>query len=212
MKHFNYILVIVTLVILVAMGLMFIAGTIYSYQLSISQPNWTQTPLYDDYLAVMNTGMIPFVVTLVITLGLCIPKRLFQGATLLAVMAGLVFAGGVTAVATSEPKAGLVFLMAAAIVIQTLVVAMTVAGSRAISYEHQGFFIQVGSALLHLGIVIFLLDFMALPGSPYHIDIFWFATALIGVGMLFSFYAHEIASLIKRESPTAELDAAKEPV
>ena len=212
MKHFNFILILVTLVILVAMGLIFIAGTVYSYQLSISQPNWTQTPLYGGYLAVMNTGMIPFVVALVITLGLCIPKRLFQGGTLLAVMTGLVFAAGVTAVATSKPQSGLIFLMAAAIVIQIVVLAMTLAGSRAIGYEHQGFFIQVGSATLHLGIVVFLLDFMALSGSPYHIDIFWFATAFIGVGMLFSFYAQEFAGVAKRGGSAKELDAAKEPV
>lgn len=212
MKHFNYILMIVTLVILVAMGLIFIAGTVYSYQLSVSDPNWTQTPVYTGYLDVMNTGMIPFVVALIITLGLCIPKRLFQGGTLLAVMAGLVFAASVAALASSEAKVGLVFLMAAAIIIQFVVLALTIVGRRAIGYERRGFFIQVGSALLHLGIVVFLLDFMALPDSPYHIDIFWFATTLIGGGMLFSFYAQELAAILKRDGTPKELDADEEPV
>ena len=43
-------------------------------------------------------------------------------------------------------------------------------------------------ALLHLGIVLFTFDLVALQGSPWHIPLFWVATGLLTAGCILTFY------------------------
>lgn len=193
-KNLNFILILATIVVLSAIGILFIFGSGYSWVQSIKIGEWRQTPLYQDYVTNMNLAVLPLSVILVVVMGLCIPKRLFSGKALLQAM-GALLAATVAAAALFGPKPGMGFLLTAAVLTQTVVIGMTLAGDRRLSYEIEGFFVQIGSALLHLGFIVFLFDFIILSDSPAHLDVFWFATTLIGVGMVLSFYSAELARL-----------------
>lgn len=193
-KNLNFILILTTIAVLSAIGVIFIFGSGFSWVQSIRISDWRDGPLYQDYVSGMNLAVLPLSVILVAVMGLCIPKRLFSGKALLQAM-GFLLAATLAAAVLFGPELGLGFLLAVAILIQVVVIGMTLAGSRRLSYEAQGFFIQIGSALLHLGFIIFLFDFIILGSSPAHLDVFWFSTALIGIGMVFCFYSAELARL-----------------
>jgi len=193
-KNLNFILILTTIVVLSAIGIIFIFGSGYSWVQSIKVSGWRDTPLYQAYVSDMNLAVLPLSVILVAVMGLCIPKRLFSGKALLQAM-GFLLAATLAAAALFGPKLGMGFLLVAATLIQMVVIGMTLAGNRRLSFETQGFFVQIGSAVLHLGLITFLFDFILLGESPAHLDVFWFSTALIGVGMVLCFYSAELARL-----------------
>lgn len=197
-KHLNFILILITISILGLIGVIFIGGTVYSWQQTLNLANWRQTVIYQNYVSTMNLILIPFVLLLVITLVVCIPKRLFNGLTLLQV-AGLILFLSLAAVILLGAKWGASFMLLVTMVIQVAVIILTIAGSKRLTFERPGFFSQIGSALLHLGLVLFLFDFMALNGSAWHLTIFWLVVPLVGVGMLFSFYHKELARIFRSQ-------------
>ncbi len=206
MKHFNFILVLITVVILAAMGVIFLIATGYG---SVQASNWTDSALYQAYLDKMNIAVIPFVVSLIVVLGLCIPKRLFSGAELLK-LNGFILLITLVAVVLVGAKEGLSILMIIAALIQLVVIGLTAAGSRRLSFEKTGFFLQIGSALLHLGFILFLLDFMLISESGYNPLIFWSSLAFVSIGMILSFYSQELAKLAKRKKPESSVKAPAE--
>jgi hypothetical protein len=191
-KDYDYHLIILTTLILFAIGLVCVYGIAYYNYLSVN-PDWTKTILYDQYLNEMNSFLYPLLVILLLSLGLCIPKRLFErdmlikfsiiimGATVL-----LTFSLGV--------EAGLIFVLAAMIVVQSIVLVLTIKRSRTIRIEKQGYIDRLGSSLLHLGLIILILNFVS--QSSLHIAIFWTGTLLITIGNIFSFYPEKITSLL----------------
>ena len=200
MKQFNFILILITVALLGIIGIIFIIGTVYS---SVQAPNWTETFLYQDYLNDMNLGVVPFVIALLVVLGLCIPKRLFGGKDLLIINGALV-AVTLILVLTLGTRFGLGFLLAVGGLIQSVVITLTLFGSKRVSFEKTGFFLQMGSAILHLGLIAFLFDFMVLADSPNHLTVFWISTAFITVGMIFSFYSREISKFFHRRPPPVQ--------
>jgi len=195
MKNLNFFLILATIIILTVIGISFLIGTVYS---STQASNWTETPLYQNYLDKMNVAVLPFAAALIIVLGICIPKRLFKGADLLKINGALL---GITLFFTIifDAKTGIGFLFIAAALIQLVVIALTFVGSKRLSFERAGFFLQIGSAFLHLGLVVFFFDFLLLTDSPDHLTVFWVSTLLIGIGMLFSFYSQELNKLLRRD-------------
>lgn len=200
MKHLNFILILMTVTVLAIIGVIFIIATAYS---SAQPPEWTGTSLYQAYLDRMNVAVIPFVIALLVVLGVCIPKRLFTGAALLKINGVILLVTGAASVAFSA-KTGLGLLLSIAASFQLVVIGLTAGGSKKIHFERPGFFLQIGSACLHLGLVIFLFDFLILLESPSHLVIFWVATALIGVGMILSFYSQEFSKAIGKKSVSIE--------
>ena len=195
MKHFNFILVLITVVILAALGIIFLIATGYG---AAQVPSWTDSALYQAYLDKMNIAVIPFVISLIVALGLCIPKRLFSGAELLK-LNGFILLVTLAAVVLVGAKEGLSILLIIASLIQLVVIALTAAGSRRLSFEKTGFFLQIGSALLHLGFILFLLDFMLISESGYNPLIFWSSLAFVSIGMILSFYSQEFAKFRRRK-------------
>jgi len=205
LKNLNFYLIILTLVVLAAIGIIFIAGSIYSWQQTLNIANWRQTVSYQNYVKGMNFILLPFVLLLVVTLVVCIPKRLFAGLTLLQV-AGLILILSLLAVVILGPVWGAGFMLLVTMAIQLLVVVLTVVGSRRLTFERTGFFSQIGSALLHLGLVLFIFDFIVFNGSPWHITVFWVVVPLVGLGMLFSFYDKELARIFRQKVVADEKD------
>lgn len=200
MKHLNFILILMTVTVLAIIGVIFIGGTAYS---SAQPPDWTGTPLYQAYLDRMNVAVVPFVIALLVVLGVCIPKRLFSGTALLKANGIILFATALVS-AVFSAKIGLGLLLSIAAAFQLVVIALTATGSKKIHFERPGFFLQIGSACLHLGLVIFLFDFLMLLESPSHLVIFWVATAFIGVGMVLSFYSQDFSKIAGKKPVPVE--------
>ncbi len=197
MKNLNFILILVTIFVLSAIGLTFIFGSFYSWVQSTNLENWRQTFMYQEYVENMNLAVVPLSVALVILLGLCVPKRIFSGQALLISMGALLLTSAL-AMKVFGLMIGIGFLLVAASLTQLVVIGMTIAGSKRLSFEVQGFFLQIGSAVLHLGLIFFVYDLALLTESPYHLSVYWTATALIGVGMVLCFYSSEFSRLAGR--------------
>ncbi|HEB12214.1 MAG TPA: hypothetical protein ENI11_00870 [Actinobacteria bacterium] len=196
-KNLNFILILATIVVLAAIGLTFIYGSIFSWLQSINLENWRQTFRYQEYVENMNLVVVPLSVSLVILLGLCVPKRIFSGQALLISMGALLLASALV-MKVFGLMMGIGFLLVAASLTQLIVIGMTIAGSKRLSFEVQGFFLQIGSAVLHLGLIFFVYDLALLTESPSHLGIYWTATALIGIGMVLCFYSSEFSRLVRR--------------
>ncbi len=200
-KNLNYILIVATIVILAAVGIAFIFGTTFSWVMSETDTIWRQTALYQDYVNIMNLAVGPMVIALVVVLGLCIPKRLFTGVRLLQLMGALLALTLVISVALGL-RLGISALLSVAMLMQVAVISLTLFGSKRLVYEVTGFYIQIGSALLHMGLILFLFDLILIGDAAVqrtlHLNIFWVATVFIGLGMILVFYSDELSRLFGR--------------
>ncbi len=193
MQKYDYYLIILTTFILFAIGIVCVYGITY-YNYLAANPQWTRTTLYIRYIDDMNSYLYPFLVLLLISLGLCIPKRLFEQDTLIKFSALVL---GMTIILTFllGIERGLGFILAVMAGVQGLVLILTFKKSKAIRFEKEGYIVKLGSSLLHLGVAMLIFNFVTLRESSFHILIFWFGTILITAGNIFSFYPDRINSL-----------------
>jgi hypothetical protein len=191
LKNYDYYLIILTTLILFSIGAVSLYGITYYNYLAVDS-RWTQTAQYGQYIDEMNSYLYPFLVFLLISLGLCIPKRLFEQDILIKFSAIIL---GITMIITvfSDFEKGLGFILAVMTVVQAIVLAMTIRKSKSIRFEKEGYIARIGSSLLHLGFVIIILNFVSLRDSSFHLLIFWIGVVLITVGNVFSFYPEKIA-------------------
>ncbi|MCX9010363.1 MAG: hypothetical protein OIN66_04490 [Candidatus Methanoperedens sp.] len=197
LKNYDYYLIILTTLVLFAIGLVCIYGITYYNYLS-ANPAWTRTPQYVQYIEDMNLYLYPFLILLLIALGLCIPKRLFEQDILVKLSAAMLTATLIL-MFLSGMETGMGFILAVTSGLQGIVLIMTIKKSRAIRFEREGYVVRLGSSLLHLGVVILVLNFVSLRENPLHISIFWSGTVLVIAGNVFSFYSGRIASFIHYE-------------
>ncbi|MBE0522797.1 MAG: hypothetical protein IBX40_00440 [Methanosarcinales archaeon] len=195
-KTYNFYIMVVTAAVLTAIGLVCLYGIGYYTITTESMPNWIETPLYGHYIDSMNLYIYPFVVLLLVILGLCIPKRIVPRQTLLSSGAGILALNIIIALVLNI-EASLGFLLGISIVIQTAVMILTIIKWGGLTFERDGYFIQVGSAMLHMGIVIFVFDFVIMRTSGLHLPLFWVATILITIGTVLSFYPEEIGRMVR---------------
>lgn len=186
-KAYDFILMLTTIVVLSLLGLICLYGTVYSFNKSMVSPEWTQTYEYAAYFGMMNTMAVPFTLILLAVMALCIPRRIIPRRflfplgivmLLIAFLVAMIF-GAVAAIA---------LIVSFSALVQLFVTYAVIKGSQYLVFEKSSTIEKLGSSVLHLGILIFLLDLVALQESPYHISIFWVSTALITLGSLFIFY------------------------
>jgi hypothetical protein len=193
LKNYDYYLIILTALVLFAIGAVCVYAIAY-YNYFAADPQWTQTTQYKVYIEDMNSYLSPLLVLLIVCLGLCIPKRLFEQDTLIKFGAAVL---GITIVLISLSgfEKGLGFILAVMIIVQGLVVILTIRKSKSVRFEKEGYTVMLGSALLHIGLVILIFNFLAMKESPLHISIFWIGTLLFTAGNVFSFYPAKITSV-----------------
>jgi len=191
-RAWDYGLTIITVMLLAGLGMQSFIGTAFVWWAQRTDPNWMQVG-YADYVLLMNAVAAPMVVALVVVMGLCVPKRLFERRLLLAVSAAMVVAGIVTSFATGDPRTGLTAYLALAALIQVGVVVLTVAGARGPSYLTEGRLTKTGSGLLHLGFIVFAIVVVALQQSTLLMPAFWTSTVLIVGGTALSFYSSRLS-------------------
>ena len=170
--------------------------TYYNYLAII--PDWTKTIQYTKFIDEMNSYLYPLLVLLLISLGLCIPKRLLEQGMLIKFNAiVLIITGFLTLFLGIET--GLSFILAVTTGTQIIVLFLILNKNKSLRFEKEGYFTRLGSSLLHLGLVVLILNFVALRESPVHISIFWGAMLLVTVGNIFSFYPDKMASLLHHD-------------
>lgn len=189
----DFALIVATVAALAALGVQSFIGTLIAWWGERNDLAWQVTG-QARFIEVMNTVAAPSVIAIVVLLGLCIPRRVLARRSLLAATVGLVTVGAAVWLATGEPARGLAAYLAAAALFQAAVLVMTMTGIGSLAYLTQGRLVQVGSAMLHLGFVVFALVVVALQESPWMLPAFWLATALLVVGSAFSFYARPLTT------------------
>jgi hypothetical protein len=95
-------------------------------------------------------------------------------------------------------KIGLAFVLIVSAVLQIVVLLMALAGSKSLHFEKTGYWIRVGSSLLHLGLILFILDVFFYRYQRLHLILFWFTTVSTTMGMVSCFYADSFSRLVKR--------------
>ena len=166
---------------LAAFGALALWG-MFHYKSHALSPGWS-VPAFQE---MMNRSAAPLVVLLIVWLVLCIPKRLFSRRTLLAYSAGMI-AVGLAALPFGGVRFALGVVLGLSAALQAAIFAFVLAGAR-LRFTGRGLALRAGSSLLHLGVVLFTLDLVALQGSPWHIPLFWIATALLTAGCILTFY------------------------
>jgi hypothetical protein len=185
----DFILMMITVVLLAALGAQSLVGALYAWWAQRAVEGWTQTAAYASYVSLMNAVAAPLVGALVVVLGLCVPKRLFARRTLLAVSAAMVVVGVAVGALTRSLQAVLGAYLVAAALLQAVVVALTFGRAGGMSYLTQGRGRRLGSALLHLGFILSTLVVVALQDSPLMLPVVFAGALLLAGGSAMSFYA-----------------------
>lgn len=197
MKRYDFWLVMITVALLAGMGLLAFGGTLYTWRAEVLSSGWSGGAAYAAYTRVMDRLAAPLVAALVIVLGLCIPRRLFDRGALWAVSAAMVLVGlGVAVVSGARVGAAAFLLLAGAL--QSAALVLTLARSARVSYLSENLVYQVGSALLHLGFVVLVYDWAVLGEDLLHLPVFWAGTVLLMAGSALCFYREGITRVIGR--------------
>ncbi len=184
---YDYALTIATVVILLAIGAISLYSIGYYHQATQQDAGWIGSQKQTAYLEMMNRFAFPVLVLLIIALGMCIPKRVVPREALNRISA-VILGATVFLYAGQSIAWGLGFLLFTAIGIQAISLALTLLKRGRLVYEKEGYLVQLGSALLHMGTIILILDIALLRQHALHISIFWIATILVLIGMFLSFY------------------------
>ena len=191
-SSYDFYLILATTIILFAICLISIFGMFYFLFAQIHQ---MAPALKITYMNRMNTVIAPFAVCLILLLGICVPKRLLptawlnRGTLLLivgTVLTGLIWGG----------RASLYFILAASLVLQVVVLLMALSGSKKLNFHKKGYWVRLGSSLIHLGLILFVLDLLLYEKMTLHLFLFWVTTGTSVLGMVFSFYAESVVRLI----------------
>ncbi|TLM99427.1 MAG: hypothetical protein FDZ75_00055 [Actinobacteria bacterium] len=197
-RTWDFALTVITVGLLASLGVQSFVGTLYVWWAQRTIPNWEQLS-YTGYVNAMNAIAAPQLIALVVVMGLCVPKRLFDRTLLIAVSVGMVAVAVVAGIVTGSLGTGVTVYLALAALIQVAVVVLTAVGTRAPSYLTQGRLTKLGSGLLHLGFIVFALVVAALQRSAFMLPVFWASTVLVIGGTALSFWANKLA--VKRTVP-----------
>lgn len=149
------------------------------------------------YMNTMNGVIAPFIVALILLLGICVPKRLLPEVWLHRFTALLLAAAGITALVAGI-KAALLLILFASLALQLVVLVLALLGRANLNFESKNYWVRLGSSLVHLGLILFVLDLYFHRHQTLHLVLFWVTTAAVVLGMLFCFYAEQTANLLRR--------------
>jgi hypothetical protein len=194
-SSYDYYLILATTVVLFVISAICIYGMFY---FKLAQVHQLPAAEKVGYMDSMNTVLAPFLIALIVLLGICVPKRLLPTSwlnrfslvlVLLACAAGFIWG----------LKASLALVLMVSCVLQMVVLFMALAGSKELNFEKRGYWVRVGSSLLHLGLILFTLDLFFYRYQVLHQVLFWITTISVLVGMVFCFYAESFSRLVKKK-------------
>ncbi|MHB8809955.1 MAG: hypothetical protein ACYC9M_08060 [Desulfobulbaceae bacterium] len=173
-KSLDYSLILATVGVLFALSVLCVYS-MFAYKFTAVHQMAPAAKL--AFLARMNAMVSPFIIALILLLGVCVPKRLLP-------TRALGWFGGVLAVAGAVVS---VWLGIRAGLLLVLVLAL--AGSERLHFARSGYWLRLGSSLIHLGLILFVLDLLLYRHQALHLFLFWVTTGATVLGMLCSFYA-----------------------
>jgi len=199
-SSYDFYLILATTIILFAICLISIYGMFY---FKFAQINQMAPALKITYMNRMNTVISPFAVCLILLLGICVPKRLLPTAWLNRATLLLLFGTVLTSLIWGG-RASLYFILAASLILQVVVLLMALSGSKKLNFHKKGYWVRLGSSLIHLGLILFVLDLLLYEKMTLHLFLFWVTTCTSVLGMVFSFYAESVVRLISGKQNVIE--------
>lgn len=195
-SSYDYYLIIATAVVLTIISAICVYGMFY---FKLAQIHQMAPDMKMAYMNRMNQVISPFIICLILLLSICVPKRLLPTRWLNRFAAVMIVLSVIISLAAGIKNALLV-LLTASLVLQLAVLAMAVAGSEQLNFEKKGYWVRVGSSLIHLGLILFILDLFLHEKKTLHLVLFWVTTAATTVGMIFCFYSETVVGLLKNRT------------
>jgi len=93
---------------------------------------------------------------------------------------------------------GLQVVLGVSLLLQIIVLGLAVMGSKRLHFEKSGYWVRVGSSLMHLGLILFVFDLFFFRYKMLHLVLFWITTIVTVIGMLFCFYSATVTKWIKK--------------
>jgi len=196
---YDFYLILATTMVLFAICLITIYGMFYFKFAQIQQ---MAPAIKMSYMDRMNTIVAPFVICLILLLGICVPKRLLPTAWLNRVTVLLVFGAILTGIFAGV-RAGIFLILGASLVLQLIVLVLALAGGINLNFQKKGYWVRLGSSLIHLGLILFVFDMFLYERRVLHLFLFWFTTGATVTGMVFSFYAESVVGLVAGRKKTS---------
>lgn len=191
---YDFYLILGTVIVLFAISVICVYGMFY---FKFAQVNEMQAAVKMSYMNEMNRVISPFLIGLILLLGICVPKRLLPtiwlnrfAVLLLAVVTTVAWLYGI--------KLALKVNLYVALVLQFIVLGLALSGNEILHFEKKGYWVRVGSSAMHLGIILFILDLFFYQYQSLHLIIFWCTTFFTVVGMIGCFYSESIVRLVSR--------------
>ncbi len=193
-SSYDFHLILATVVVLFVISITCLYGM---FAFKFSQVDQMAAVDKTAFMDRMNLLVSPFIIALILLLGVCVPKRLLPvnqlnwfGVGLLAVSLGVAITIGV--------KDALLVVLGASLILQLIVLALALVGSSKVWFEKSGYWTRLGSSLVHLGLIMFIFDLFFYKNLSLHLFLFWVTTISTVLGMLFCFYAETVTSLVKK--------------
>lgn len=200
-SSYDFYLILATVLVLFVISLISIYGMFYFKFAHIQQ---MAPAIKMTYMNRMNAIVAPFIISLILLLGICVPKRLLPTVWLNRVTV-LLGVGAVSAGFIAGLKASLFIILGASLVLQLIVLVLALAGSKNLHFHKKGYWVRLGSSLMHLGLILFVLDLLLYERKILHLFLFWVTTGTTVAGMLFCFYAESVVGLIRgRQWPSVK--------
>ena len=177
----DIVLTLLTSLTLMFFGILCLYG-MFTYKFDSTEPGWSVAA----YQGMMNRLAAPIVISLIIWLVLCIPKRLFSKTVLFAWSAAVLAASGVAGLIGGIVPA-LAFALVLSSILQVVILVLVLIGAR-LRFTRRGMAVRIGSSFIHLGFVLLILDIILLQGSRWHLPLFWICTVLMTGGCAMTFY------------------------
>jgi len=197
--NYDFYLILATTVVLFVISAICIYGMFY---FKLAQVNQLATTAKINYMNAMNSVLAPFLIALIVLLGICVPKRLLPTVWLNRFSVLLVLCAIVAALIV-DVQMSLVLVLVVSLVLQVVVLLMACAGSTELNFEKKGYWVRVGSSLLHLGLIVCVLDFFFYRYLTLHLVLFWITTVSLSLGMVFCFYAESFSRLLQKKNTPA---------
>jgi hypothetical protein len=200
-SSYDFYLILATALVLFAISAISIYGM---FNFKFAQIQQMAPAIKFSYMNRMNSFVTPFIIILILLLGICVPKRLLPTAWLNRVTVLLV-AGTVLTAFLADIKTSLLLILGASLFLQVIVLILALAGSKNLNFHKKGYWVRLGSSLIHLGFILLVLDLLLYEQKILHLFLFWITTGASVAGMLFCFYAEVVVSFITgKKYPSVE--------
>lgn len=196
---YDFYLILATVLVLFAISLISIYGMFYFKFAQIQQMAPGVKMAYMDR---MNSFVTPFIVGLILLLCICVPRRLLPTVWLHRFTA-LLCSAALIAGFTVGIRASLLLILSASLVLQLIVLVLALGGSINLHFHKKGYWVRLGSSLIHLALILFVLDLLLYERKNLHLVLFWITTGTSIAGMVFCFYAETVVRVVSARKVSA---------